>query len=123
MTPETEQEAWLQALRRACDASSQATVADRLQREGSSNGYPSTALINQVLKGTYRGNNARIKSLVEGVLMSDTVECPALGHEIPRERCTENHSRKDLPLTGPHRVMLKRTCPTCKHNTCKRTAA
>jgi len=106
-------EPWVQELQAACEASSQAAVTRQLQNAGNGR-YPSPAIVNQVLKGTYKGDIYRIQSLVEGVLMKSTVECPVIG-EIPRQRCLE-HQVKKFAATNPLRVQLSRECPDCPHS-------
>ncbi len=104
---------WIEALRTACAASSQPAVAGRI-------GY-STAVVNAVLKGSYKGDLKRVQQAVEGALMGSTVDCPVLG-EIPRQRCVD-HQRAPFTATNPMRVQLSRTCPTCSNNLSSRTAA
>ncbi|MES1936711.1 helix-turn-helix domain-containing protein [Salinisphaera hydrothermalis] len=104
MSETTEQEAdWIAALRKECGQTSQAKAGQRLGVSGST--------VNQVLKGNYRGDMARIQGLVEGELMHATVHCPVLG-EIGRNRCFENQ-RRPLAATNPTRVALYKACPTC----------
>ncbi len=96
---------WIQALRTACASRSQAEIAREI-------GY-SPAVVNQVLKGSYRGDIESVESAVRGALMGATVECPVIG-EIPRQRCIE-HQRRGYAATNPMRVQLARTCPSCPH--------
>lgn len=94
---------WLVVLQEACTGSSQAAVAKRI-------GY-SAAVVNQVLKGTYKGDLARVQQAVEGALMGLTVECPIVG-ELARNRCLE-YQRRGFAATNPFRVSLAKACPTC----------
>lgn len=96
---------WVRELREACAAkdSSQAAVARRI-------GY-STTVVNQVLKGTYKGDLTSVQRAVEGALMGATVECPVLG-ELSRQRCIE-YQRAGFRITNPMRVALSRACPKC----------
>lgn len=112
-TPEADGVGWLEALRAACEGSSQAAVARRLAVAGDGR-YPSMAVVNQALSGRYTGNIARLRALVEGVLLAEHVDCPVLG-ELPRQRCLEHQSRKgNFAPTNPSRVLLFRVCPTCE---------
>jgi len=105
---------WLAQLRAACEVSTQAEVAARLAHAGDGK-YPSPAVINQALQGKYVGNLGRLEALVEGVLLTVTVECPVLG-DLPRQRCLEHQSRRNqFAITNPTRILLYRVCPTCIH--------
>jgi len=103
---------WIDALRAACArVGSQARVAAQI-------GY-SPAVVNQVLKGVYKGDIARVQQAVEGALMGATVDCPVLG-ELPRNRCLENQDRP-FAATNPIRVQLYRTCrESCPHSDIRR---
>jgi hypothetical protein len=103
LSNETNSVDWLTVLREQCKSTSQAAVAKLLSY--------SPAVVNQVLKGTYKGDLARVQRSVEGALMGLTVECPIVG-EIPRNRCLE-FQRRDFAATNPFRVQLSRSCPTC----------
>lgn len=95
---------WIVELRDACKAArSQGVVAEKI-------GY-SQSVVNQVLKGTYKGDLKSVQRAVEGALMGATVDCPILG-DLPRQRCIENQ-RAGFRATNPLRVQLARTCPTC----------
>lgn len=100
MTPD-----WKVVLADACKQSSQSAVAKRI-------GY-SAAVVSQVLKGSYKGDEARVQQAVEGALMGLTVDCPVLG-EIPRHVCLE-YQKREFAATNPVRVRLYHTCPTCPH--------
>ena len=98
---------WLAALRAECAVSTQARVAARI-------GY-SAAVVNQVLKGTYKGDVNRVREAVEGGLLGAAVECPVLG-ELARHRCLENQ-RRAFGATNPVRVELYRACRSgCPHS-------
>lgn len=103
-----EEEEWIAALRAECKRTgSQARVGARL-------GY-SGAVINQVLKGTYRGNLQRVQEAVEGALLGATVECPVLG-ELPRDACLR-HQQRPFAATNPSRVQLYYACRSgCPHS-------
>lgn len=101
--------AWIEMLKKACEASSQKAVAAKV-------GY-SPATISQVLSGTYRGDLSRVQAAVEGALMRATVDCPVIG-ELPRQRCIE-HQRAPFAPTNPMRVQLYAACKTCPHRVTK----
>ena len=100
---------WVKALRAECERSSQGRAGDLI-------GY-SSAVVNQVLKGSYKGDLSAVEDAVRGGLMGATVDCPVIG-EIPRQRCIE-HQRRGYAATNPTRVQLARTCPTCPHRRSK----
>jgi hypothetical protein len=105
---------WLEQLRGACATTTQAEVARRLALSGDGK-YPSPAVINQALGGRYEGNLARLQALVEGVLMTVSVDCPVIG-DLPRQRCLEHQSRRGaFAVTNPSRIQLYKVCPTCVH--------
>jgi transcriptional regulator with XRE-family HTH domain len=91
---------WLETLRQECEASSQVKIARRLG--------VSTAMINQVLKGVYKGNASRLEALVRGELMLENVACPVLG-EISKRRCLDEQARP-FGATNPQRVALYKAC-------------
>lgn len=94
---------WIAVLRAECKRTTQTAAGKRI-------GY-SAAVVNQVLKGTYKGDVTRVQQAVEGALMGRTVECPVIG-ELPRERCVE-FQRRGFAATNPLRVQFFKTCPTC----------
>jgi len=91
---------WLAVLDSECKRRTQRAVADELG--------VSPAMINTCLKGTYAGNVARLKRLVEGRYMRKTVKCPVLG-EIPTDKCLW-HQEREFAATNPQRVLLYRAC-------------
>lgn len=98
---------WIEVLRAACEAKTQAAVAERI-------GY-SPATVNQVLKGAYKGDLRRVEEAVRGALMGESVECPVIG-DLPRQRCIEHQRRAgSFAATNPTRVQLARACKTCEH--------
>lgn len=100
---------WIDALRLECERTSQAKAAERI-------GF-SAGTVNQVLKGSYKGNLRRIEQAVRGALLGATVECPAIG-TIPRNRCVEHQRRAHaFAATNPLRVQLSKTCPGCPNRT------
>lgn len=96
---------WLDALRTACAARTQAGVAEVI-------GYSPT-VVSQVLKGVYRGDLRAVQTKVEGALMGLTVDCPVVG-DLPRNRCLE-YQRQDFAATNHLRVQFSRVCPSCQH--------
>lgn len=100
-------EPWIELLRSACGTSSQSSVARKV-------GY-SSAVISQVLSGTYNGDLQRVQAAVEGALMNVQVECPVLGL-ISRARCVEIQRMPFTP-TNPANVALYRACRSgCPHS-------
>jgi hypothetical protein len=67
---------WVRVLAEACDITSQAVVAKRLGI--------SPAVVNQTLRGLYKGDVARFAERVRGELLRETVECPVLGDTTKR---------------------------------------
>lgn len=107
---EVEKEAdWLAWLRAACERDTQREVAERLK--------VSPAMVNQALKGTYRGNLAQLENRVRGELMNEKVGCPVLW-EISKARC-EEEQRRPFRMSSHLTVKLFVTCPTCPRRTVK----
>jgi len=99
---------WINALDTECKRSTQQAAAKLL-------GY-SAAVVNQILKGTYKGDLSSVEASVRGALMGAKVQCPVIG-EIPRNRCVEHQRRAgNFAATNPTRVQLSITCPTCSNN-------
>jgi len=98
---------WLTVLREQCrkPGSSQAAVGKRISY--------SPTVVNQVLKGTYKGDLNAVQRAVEGALMGLTVDCPVIG-ELARNRCLD-FQRREFAATNHLRVQLSRACPTCQH--------
>lgn len=98
---------WLAALRQVCADSSQAVVAKRLG--------VSSSMINQALKGVYKGDIKRLKSLVEGAYLHQTVRCPVVG-DIGLDVCLHHQAEPFKPV-NPLRVKLYRACRSgCPHS-------
>lgn len=91
---------WLDVLRQACADSSQAAVAKRLG--------VSASMINQALKGAYKGDLSRLQGLVEGAYLHQTVHCPVIG-EIGLDVCLRHQAEPFKPV-NPMRVKLFRAC-------------
>ena len=98
---------WIDALRAACDASTQAAVAQRL-------GY-SAAVVSQVLNGRYAGDVGRVETAVRGLLMRETLDGPVLG-KIRRDECLRNQRAPFSANGDPVRRVLRATCPKCPNN-------
>ncbi|MEJ1402534.1 MAG: XRE family transcriptional regulator [Candidatus Sedimenticola sp. (ex Thyasira tokunagai)] len=100
---------WIKALRQEAARTSQLAAATLI-------GY-SPSVVNQVLKGTYGGENGgdlkAVEESVRGAIMGATIDCPVIG-EIPRNRCIDHQRRSgSFAATNPLRVQLHRHCPTC----------
>jgi hypothetical protein len=96
---------WLDALRRACNESTQAAVARRLGL--------SPATVSQVLKGVYNADLTAVEQRVRGALMHETVACPVLG-EIKKDKCLDHQARPQrFCAVNPLYMRLSRTCPDC----------
>lgn len=97
------EEPWLDVLEAECRRRSQSAVAHELG--------VSPAMVNQVLKGSYKANTDRMKALVEGAYMGRVVACPVLG-ELPLNECL-GHQDREFAATNPQRVALYRACRHC----------
>jgi hypothetical protein len=96
---------WVAALARACDGSSQAKVAAKLGRSG--------ALVSGVLRRKYPGDMGAVEELVRGHLLSETVNCPALG-VLPLHECRAWRAKADaFQNTNSLRVRMYRACRFC----------
>jgi hypothetical protein len=100
---------WLDALRAACEKSSQSAVARQLK--------VSVAMVNQALKGTYKGDLGRLQAKVEGILQTQTVACPVLDN-LPKHRCLEYQDRDEKRIFGnPLFMQFYRACRSgCPHS-------
>jgi len=104
----TPEPAWLARLRTEVERSSQGAVARALRGD---NGYPSSALISQVLAGRYQGRIDRLQALVEGHYFGAEVACPVLG-AITRDRCV-HEQRRPYQSHNPHRIACRRATGRC----------
>ena len=97
---------WIAVLRQKCaEAKSQKVIAGRL-------GY-SASVINQVLKGVYRGDLARVEQVVRGRFMDGEVVCPALG-PIRADTCVDHQRRATrFNPTNRLRTQMYRACQGC----------
>lgn len=99
---------WIEVLATECARTSQSRAARLI-------GY-SSAVVNQVLKGSYSGDLHRVEEAVRGALMGAVVDCPVVG-EMPRNRCIDYQRRSgSFAATNPMRVMLSQACPRCENN-------
>lgn len=103
---------WLAELRRQCDRTSQSRVAAELRQ---ADGYPSPAIVNQVLGGRYGHPTDRLAAIVRGVYLAVRVPCPVLG-ELRLDDC-QAHQRAPYMSHSPLRVQLWRACQTCPQRT------
>lgn len=100
---------WVSVMAEACEGegSSQKKVAVTI-------GY-SPAVVNTVLKRTYKGDLMAVKQAVEGALLHAVMQCPVLG-EIQANTCLINQ-RKPYANTNPIRIRLYQACHgTCPHS-------
>ncbi|OIO54622.1 MAG: hypothetical protein AUJ55_11690 [Proteobacteria bacterium CG1_02_64_396] len=101
---------WIDVLTAECDRSSQTKVAARLG--------VSPAVVNQCLKGSYKGDMPRIEQLVRGTYMGSTVNCPVAGVGAITIRECLDHQRRPFAATNPKRVRVWKGCHggTCPHS-------
>lgn len=95
----------IDALVKACDATSQNKVATQL-------GY-SAAVISQVITKIYPGDMSRVEKQICMVLMRSKITCPALG-EIPELGC-HAWQKEALVLrsSSPTKVRMFHACRGC----------
>lgn len=99
--------AWIIALAEACTRTSQSVVAKQLNY--------SAATVSQLLSNAYRGDLSRLEDMVRGALLSETIDCPALG-ELPRNVCLEWQAKPYAP-TSSYRAQMYRACrDNCPHS-------
>lgn len=74
-------------------------------------------MINQALKGAYKGDVDRLRTLVEGALMAETVDCPVAG-DLPKNKCLEHQSRpRQFAFVNPLFSKMYRACRSgCQHS-------
>ncbi|MGR6871215.1 hypothetical protein ACU6U9_02650 [Pseudomonas sp. HK3] len=106
ITTTINEDRWLQELRAQCQTTSQHKIAKIL-------GY-SPSVINQVLKGIYRGDIKKVEQKVRGAFLGETVGCPILG-ELERNKCIEHQNAK-YSSVNRLAVQLYRKCPSCRYN-------
>lgn len=96
---------WVETLALACGRSSQAKVAEKLDRSG--------AVISQVLRKIYPAEMDRIEERVRGVFMDGRVACPGLG-EIAMQLCQDWRGKAvSLEVGNPLRTRMFRACNAC----------
>ena len=97
--------AWVLALARACDKTSQGAVARELGR--------STSLVSTIIRGKYNGDLAAQERRVRAVLMAEVITCPQLGR-IPLRDCQDWQERAgDFQASNALRVQMYRACQRC----------
>jgi hypothetical protein len=96
---------WVESLARESDRTSQAAAGRAIGR--------SAALVNQVIKRSYKGDLTAVEPLVRGALMNEVVDCPVMG-ELATNICLENQDAK-FSAHNHIRVQLYRACKTCEH--------
>lgn len=99
---------WIIRLAEECDKTSQAKVAQKIGR--------SAALVNQVLKKSYKADLTAIQSRIETVF-GCAISCPVLGL-INGDRCL---SEQDKPYRPYNHVMVSlfRACKKCPRRIAK----
>ncbi len=98
---------WLLTLAEECDNTSQARTAKRI-------GYSPTT-VNQVLRGSYKGDLGTVEAAVRGALLGAVLTCPVLD-EITTDKCLREQ-RRPLTPTSPQRVRVWRACRAgCPHS-------
>lgn len=98
---------WINALAEQCKTQSQKNV-------GAEIGY-SAAVVNQVLKGAYKGDLSKVEKAVKGAFMNEKVNCPVMG-EMASHVCLENQ-KQPFSSINPMRVKLFKACRGgCQHS-------
>jgi hypothetical protein len=98
---------WVEVLRAQCEKTSQSAVSRELNY--------SPAVINQVLKGTYKGNLSTVELAVKGLFMDGIVDCPVVG-EVASNICL-NYQKLPFAAINPLRVQLYKACRSgCPHS-------
>ena len=96
---------WIEALARACVETSQAKVANRLDRTG--------GMISQLLNNKYPASTANIEERVRGLYLDGQVLCPSLG-PLPVHLCQDWRAKaKDFQVGNPMRIRMFRACTRC----------
>lgn len=71
----------------------------------------SPAVINTLLKGSYRGDVPTMEARIRGRYMAETVLCPVMG-QLGRDSCI-GYQARPLAHTNPTRARLYAACKTC----------
>lgn len=104
---------WIETLAIECGKTSQARVAEQLDRSG--------AVISQVLRKIYPAEMGRIEERVRGVFMDGRVACPGLG-EIAVQLCQDWRGKAGkLEVGNPLRVRMFRACNSCTRHLVEKT--
>ncbi len=99
---------WVLCLAQECRNTSQVKVATKINRSGS--------LVNQVLKGRYKGDLKAVEDCVRGVFMNGRITCPALG-TIPTNECRDWRKKANKFVNvNSLRVRMYRACSRCPVN-------
>ncbi len=97
----------LSLLKKACSETSQVAVARKI-------GY-SPAVVNLVLKGTYKGDLNKVYRTISVHLSRSNVSCPILG-DITTDKCTKQQ-RLPFSSSNSHRSRMFKACLNCPLNT------
>lgn len=99
---------WVEALAQACDETSQAKTARRLDW--------SPATISLVLSNAYPGDVAAVEASVRALIMAETVSCPELG-DMALAQCLEWRAKSATfaPTSGLRGRMFD-ACRACPRN-------
>ncbi len=96
---------WVLRLAEVCAETSQNQAAKRI-------GY-SAATVSGVLRGTYAGNLRAVETMVRGVFMSQTLDCPALG-SIGTDVCASWRAKaRQFQSHNRLRVQMFHACQSC----------
>jgi len=95
---------WVEVLAQACDASSQAQIANKIGK--------SKATVSLVLTRQYNAGLNAIEQTVRGILMEATVACPVVG-DIALDQCHRN--QRNTSGQGLERKLFQAHCRTCRH--------
>jgi hypothetical protein len=96
---------WVLRLAEECQETSQRRAAQRIGR--------SDAAVSGVLRNTYGGSLTALEELVRGALMSETVDCPALGH-IGTNTCAAWRAKaRNFSGHNRLRVQMFHACKGC----------
>lgn len=95
---------WIEALAKACDATSQNKVAKRMGRSGS--------LVSLVLANRYSGDMDGLRQQVEGIWLNGKVDCPVWG-ELSTDKCRAWRIASDEYRSGTSFLQMARACNAC----------
>jgi len=99
---------WVEALARACDASSQTEIGKLLR-------YSRTAIC-LLVNGEYHCNQTAIETRIRLVLMRPpAIHCPGEGREISSEACAAR-AVSPMPMSSPQELRAWTACRTCPHS-------